>query len=352
MKKEKEQLTVKTLPISALQISDCNVRKERDSDKIAELAKSIQEEGILQPLLVRPENQHYGIVIGSRRFSAAKKANILDVPAIIKELTDEESRLISVVENLQRNDLQPRETVQAICSLLKPLGNLTQRELAAKLGKSKGYIFEMAGVAQLLGKLEESGTEVKMYPKEQETRTKKAIPLYHAVSVADAFRGPELEPILKQEPDKDLEVAKAVTNTSQENLYKVIREFKKHPEDDIVRIVQDAEMGLLDNNEVLGHASDYLGGRGEDNIDVKHYEFQINYHAANLCEYLTNIHHMPEPTDDVEVDYIRKSRPFRKMLVSELNPTTRAGVHERLNYLSKLIEETMDEIEELQKKEK
>lgn len=343
---KKEEPIVKTVPISELQISEFNVRKERDSDKIAELAKSIEQEGILQPLLVRPENSHYGIIIGSRRFTAAKKANLKQVPVIIKDLEDQESLVVSLVENLQRNDLEPRETTQAMNTLNQ---TITQEELAIKLGKSHAYISQMVTVCKLLTKLEAAGTDVKMYPKEQETKQKKAIPLYHAVKVAEAFKSPQLKKVLEEQPNKDVDVAKAITNVTQENAIKIIREFKKHPEDNIERIVEQAEMGLLEDED-RGHAIDFHDSLGERGFDISGYEYGINEHSGLLCFYLSDIRKMPEPTDDVEVDFIRKTREFRKTLVSELDPMHRAGIHKRLNYLSALIEETMEEIEKVEKK--
>lgn len=346
--KEKENLIVKMIPTSELKISEFNVRKEHDdTDKISELAKSIQEEGILQPLLVRPENGNYGIIIGSRRYSAAKKIHLKEMPVTIRELGDTESLVISLIENLQRNDLEPKETTKAMATLNQ---TISLRELATKLGKSPSYVSDMVTVVQLLHKLDQSGVTVEMHPEEKDRTKEKAIPLYHTVFVAEAFKSPELKPLLAENPNKDLEVAKAVIHSTHEDVKKIMKEYRKHPEDDIERIVARADMGLLDEDSSGGHAVDFKGGRGSDDIDIRHYEFQINYHCSNLCHYLTNISEMPEPTDDVEVDFIRKSRDFRKMLVSELEPMNRAGIHKRLNYLSALIEETMEEIEKADKK--
>lgn len=342
---KKEEPIVRTIPTSDLQISEFNVRKERDSEKITELAKSIEEQGILQPLLVRPENSHYGIIIGSRRFTAAKKANLKNIPVIVKDLGDQESRIVSLIENLQRNDLTPKETTEALNILNE---TISSRDLAIKLGKSQTYISRMVTVEQTLLKLDRIGVTVKLNPKESERLSKKAIPLEHVVRIAQAFNGPELKPILEKDPNKDVEVAMAVINVTDLNMDKVLREFKKHPEDNIEHIVQQAEMGLLDEPD-RGHASDYLGERGDDKIDISHYEFQINYHSGEVSHYLSNIRNLPTATDDVEVDFIRKSREFRKMLISELSSTSRAGIHSRLNYLSKLIEETLEEIEKAQK---
>lgn len=83
---------------------------------------------------------------------------------------------------------------------------------------------------------------------------------------------------------------------------------------------------------------------------TKRNERLINEHTARLCFNLSNIWHIPESTDDIEVDYIRKSREFRTMLVSELTPVSRKGIYTRLNYLSALVEETISFIENVDKK--
>jgi ParB/RepB/Spo0J family partition protein len=344
----KQELVAQLMPISQLQISKFNVRKEHDdTDKITELAKSIQEQGILHPLLVRPENGKYGIVIGSRRYSAAKRLHLKELPVTIKHLGDHEALIVSVIENLQRNDLEPKETSKALTELNE---TMTDRELAAKIGKTHRYVQDMVMVGELLARLDDAGTKVQMYPSDEDKQRKKGIALYHTIFVAQAFRHLDLTRIFGEADedkslDKQVEVAKAVINIGQRQVEKVLKRFRRYPEDDINFIVEQVLMGVDDEER-----TDYKGERGEKGIDIAKYEAAINKHTARLCFRLSNISKMPEPTDDVEVDYIRKSREFRKMFVSELDSMHRAGIHSRLNYLSGLIEEMMDEIEKVHKK--
>ena len=111
-------------------------RKSFDTDKIAELAESIKVHGIIQPLILRKEEDSYIIVAGERRWRAAKIAGIKDIPAIIMNLEDKEILEISLIENIQRQDLNPIEEAQAYKKLLTDF-KLTQEELSKRIGKSR-----------------------------------------------------------------------------------------------------------------------------------------------------------------------------------------------------------------------
>lgn len=112
-------------------------RKQFDDAALSELADSIAQHGVLQPLLVRPIfGGGYQLIAGERRWRASRIAGLTQVPAIIKELTDEEAAVISLIENLQREDLNPVEEALGFASLIKDF-NLTQDEAAKKVGKSR-----------------------------------------------------------------------------------------------------------------------------------------------------------------------------------------------------------------------
>lgn len=115
-------------------------RKQFDEDSLAELAASIAEHGVLQPLLVRPLlDGGYQLVAGERRWRASRMAGLTQVPVIIKEMTDDEAAVISLIENLQREDLNPIEEAFGFSSLMKDFG-LTQEEAAQRVGKSRPAI--------------------------------------------------------------------------------------------------------------------------------------------------------------------------------------------------------------------
>ena len=128
-----------TLPIDKVQPNNGQPRKRFNPDELAELADSIKQNGILQPLLVRKHGDHYEIVAGERRYQAARLAGLDEVPVIIKEISDEEVFKLALIENLQRSDLTPLEEAQGYRQLIKEKG-LTQEELAKALSKSRSAI--------------------------------------------------------------------------------------------------------------------------------------------------------------------------------------------------------------------
>ncbi len=112
-------------------------RKQFDEATLSELADSIAQHGVLQPLLVRPIiGGGYQLIAGERRWRASRIAGLTQVPVIIKELTDDEAAVISLIENLQREDLNPIEEAYGFASLIKDF-DLTQEEAAQRVGKSR-----------------------------------------------------------------------------------------------------------------------------------------------------------------------------------------------------------------------
>ena len=111
-------------------------RKNFDEDALEELAESIKQFGLLQPILVQDRKTYYEIIAGERRWRAAKKAGLKEVPVIIKNLTEQEIVEISLIENIQREDLNPIEEAQAYKRLLTEF-NLKQDEVAERVAKSR-----------------------------------------------------------------------------------------------------------------------------------------------------------------------------------------------------------------------
>lgn len=130
---------VNQLNVSEIKANPYQPRKNFDQEALEELAESIKEHGILQPIVVRKSAEKYEIVVGERRFRAAKLVKLKKVPAIIKELTDQQMMELAILENLQREDLTPIEEAEAYQKLMEAL-NLTQEQLAFRLGKSRPHI--------------------------------------------------------------------------------------------------------------------------------------------------------------------------------------------------------------------
>lgn len=114
-------------------------RKFFDEKKLLELSESIKEYGILQPLVLRKDGDCFLIIAGERRYRAAKKAGLKEVPALIKEVSKEDADKISLIENIQRQDLNPIEEAIGYKSVMKEY-DLTQEELSQAVGKSRQYI--------------------------------------------------------------------------------------------------------------------------------------------------------------------------------------------------------------------
>lgn len=128
-----------TLLISKIRPNKGQPRKTFKAEDLAELTDSIKQNGILQPLLVRKQGDHYEIVAGERRYQAAKAAGLDEVPVIIREISDDDVFKLALIENLQRSDLTPLEEAQGYRQLIKEKG-LTQEELAQALSKSRSTI--------------------------------------------------------------------------------------------------------------------------------------------------------------------------------------------------------------------
>ncbi len=129
-----------TLPVEQIQPNPDQPRRAFNDDAIADLAASIKARGMLQPILVRPvENGLYQIVAGERRWRAAQRAQLHDVPVLIRELTDEATAEIALIENIQRVDLNPIEEAEAYQRLAEVYGR-KQEEIAKAVGKSRSHV--------------------------------------------------------------------------------------------------------------------------------------------------------------------------------------------------------------------
>lgn len=114
-------------------------RKQFDQEKLEELAASIKEHGVVQPIVVRPKGEGFEIVAGERRWRASRMAGLKTMPAVVKEFTERQVMEIALIENLQREDLNPIEEAEAYEKLIREFG-LTQEDLAKRLGKSRSQV--------------------------------------------------------------------------------------------------------------------------------------------------------------------------------------------------------------------
>jgi len=128
-----------TLPLSKIVANKDQPRKNFDEDALEELADSIKKNGVLQPILVRKQGSKYEIVAGERRYQAAKKAKLKEIPVIVRDVSDEEVFQLALIENLQRADLNPIEEARGYRQLIDANG-LTQEQLGEVLSKSRSAI--------------------------------------------------------------------------------------------------------------------------------------------------------------------------------------------------------------------
>ncbi|HCC58509.1 MAG TPA: chromosome partitioning protein ParB [Solibacterales bacterium] len=145
---EARDLPVTTLPHGALRPNPLQPRKTREPHHMEELTQSIKEHGIIQPIVVRLKDGYYEIVAGERRWRAAHKANLTHVPVVVQEVSDERLLEIALVENIQREDLNPIELAMAYKTLAETL-RLNHDEIASRTGKDRSSVTNALRLLQL-----------------------------------------------------------------------------------------------------------------------------------------------------------------------------------------------------------
>ena len=136
------------IDLSELRANPYQPRKNFDEEALNELASSIKEHGVFQPIIVKKSIKGYEIIAGERRFRASKLAGVQTIPAIVKDFSDEEMMQIALLENLQRENLTSIEEAKAYKSIIESM-NITQDELAKKVGKSRSHVTNILGLLKL-----------------------------------------------------------------------------------------------------------------------------------------------------------------------------------------------------------
>lgn len=237
-----ETSTLHRIPLERLRVSKLNIRKGRGD--ISELVSSIRAVGILEPIVVRAIGKDFEVIIGSRRFAAARKAGLKTVPAVVKELTDDQAILESLTENLQRGDLSEEEIVASYFQLNKiNPKRWTQQAVADKLGKSQGWLGGILAAYHTVIKLEEAGVAkgMKSYPS-QEERAAGIMPVNLAREIEWALRSEAVKKVHSENKieKKRIELTKALSDEPFEDATKVLNRFKMYPEKPIPEIKEEA----------------------------------------------------------------------------------------------------------------
>ena len=216
-------------------------RKSFDKQEIHELAESIRENGIIQPIVLRAKDEVYEIVVGERRFRAAKEAGLKKVPAIIKEYSESRLLEIALIENIQRKDLNPLEEALAYKTIIDR-DTITQEELSKRVGRSRSYIANMIRLLEL-------PDEIKKFV------SRGTITVGHAKAI-----------MALNEKEKQVEIAKKV---AEEGLS--VRETE-----DLVREVNASQNNFV--NVPRGTANDskeMMTAQGEKSIYIKELEEKL-----------------------------------------------------------------------------
>lgn len=137
--KENSSDGIAYIDINQIKPNSKQPRKVFDEEKLEELAASIREHGLIQPVILRKAERGYEIVAGERRWRACRIIGIKEIPCIVKELSDEENMLLAIIENMQREDLNPIEEAEGLKQMIDTYG-LTQEEVSRSVGKSRPYI--------------------------------------------------------------------------------------------------------------------------------------------------------------------------------------------------------------------
>lgn len=220
---------VRTLPVSAMAPHPEQPRRHFDEDALEELAKSIAARGLIQPIVVRPHGHSYQIVAGERRWRAAQRARLHEVPVIVRELSDAETMELALVENIQREDLNAIEEAEAYSKLINSFGH-TQEALARLVHKSRSHVANLLRLLDLPAPVRQLVVEG-------------AIEMGHARALIGA---PDAERLARMIADKGLSVREA------EKLARDAKPGKRKPGGEAV--ARNADLAALEHQlgDVLG----------------------------------------------------------------------------------------------------
>ena len=149
------------IPIAEIRSNPYQPRKTFNDEALMELSASIKTHGVVQPIIVKKSIKGYELVAGERRTKASKIAGLSTIPAIIKEYNDQEMMEIALIENIQREDLNPIEEANALATIIKSTG-MTQEEIGQKFSKSRSYVTNLLGLLKLPEQTKKSVIEGKI----------------------------------------------------------------------------------------------------------------------------------------------------------------------------------------------
>lgn len=237
----KKNNEVVDLPLSELRPNPYQPRKIFDDEALNELASSIKEHGVFQPIIVKKTIKGYDIVAGERRYRASKKVGLETIPAIIQDFTDEEMMNIALLENLQREDLTAIEEANAYKAMIES-ANITQEELANRVGKSRSHVTNILGLL----KLPKNVQDLVLYNK---------ISMGHARVLSKLENKEQIEELADKVVKEGLSVRELESLTSNEDVKKstpIVRAKKDNEYKDVEHMLKE-KLGTrvkISNNKV------------------------------------------------------------------------------------------------------
>lgn len=258
---------VKIVPINEIEPNKEQPRKNFDEDKMEELSQSIKEHGIIQPLIVKKQGNFYVIVAGERRWRAARMAGLSEVPVIIQDYSNNEVMEISLIENLQREDLNPIEEAKAFETLINSF-SLKQEEVAKRVGKSRSAI---ANTLRLL-QLDESIQELLIHQSISEGHARALLALSNKADQIVV-----VDKILKD-------------NISVRETEKLVKEIlekpkKKKKKEALSPIFKDIENKM---KQILGTKVQITKGRKKGKIEIEYYSNDDLERIISLIQSIEN----------------------------------------------------------------
>lgn len=248
--KQQEEKTAQEAELKDITANPYQPRRIFDEEKLQELADSIREYGVVQPLVVRKKGKKLELVAGERRLRAARLAGIKKVPVLVREYTDAQMMEIALVENIQRHDLNPIEEAQGIRQLMQEC-NLTQEQAAAKVGRSRTAVTNILRLLNLAQKVQNyiSNNVLSMgqakqlvgLPEKQQLEVAEAI-------IANGWSARIIEDVVRKLKDgQQVKVVREVVTALQDKEAKTAEKNDKIPEKDV--FCTDFENRLI---ELLG----------------------------------------------------------------------------------------------------
>ena len=220
------------LKLDELRVNPYQPRKKFDDDALNELALSIKEHGVFQPIIVKKSIKGYEIIAGERRCRASRIAGKETIPAIIRNFTDEQMMEIALLENLQRENLSAIEEAVAYKSMLEKL-NLTQDELAKKVGKSRSHITNILGLLRLPNEV-------------QQMVIRNEITMGHARAISKLESQNEMINLANQIVNEKLLVREVEKISQKEEVHKRVEQKRKTESTNEYKYVEDMLRDKLD----------------------------------------------------------------------------------------------------------